>query len=162
MRSSACDTLIRLCVRHVLCWLRAPLPPARWRTWPRRSSTFVGDAGIDDFLAALFPVPLSPLVADRIDEPLSRGKPALQSVVAPPLVCDLHDCPHAPQGCAFARFRAFTNKHREQVRVVPAVFNQVIGGAAHCVSGERSIEIPQATIAMPKAPKPPKLPMVTL
>jgi len=67
----------------------------------------------------------------------SRGKPALQSVVAPPLVCDLHDCPHAPQGRAFARFRAFTNKHREQVRVVPVVFNQVIGGAAHCVSGER-------------------------
>ena len=33
---------------------------------------FVGDAGIDDFLAAFFPIPLSPLVADRIDELLSR------------------------------------------------------------------------------------------
>src|SRR5216684_2072936 len=25
MRSSACDTLMRLCVRHVLCWLAFPL-----------------------------------------------------------------------------------------------------------------------------------------
>jgi hypothetical protein len=98
---------------------------------------FVGDAGIDDFFAAVFPVPVSPLVADLIDEPLARGKPALQSIVAPPLVCDLHDCPHAPQGCAFACFRAFTNKHGEQVRVVPVVFDQVIGGATHRVSGER-------------------------
>src|SRR5262249_49730670 len=28
MRSSACDTLTRLCVRHVLCWLAFPLVPA--------------------------------------------------------------------------------------------------------------------------------------
>src|SRR5262249_45223672 len=28
MRSSACDTLIRLCVRHVLCWFAFPLVPA--------------------------------------------------------------------------------------------------------------------------------------
>src|SRR5215467_67766 len=28
MCSSACDTLTRLCVRHVLCWLAFPLVPA--------------------------------------------------------------------------------------------------------------------------------------
>src|SRR6266403_5123820 len=28
MRSSACDTLMRLCVRHVLCWLAFPLVSA--------------------------------------------------------------------------------------------------------------------------------------
>src|SRR5207302_6790240 len=28
MRSNACDTLIRLCARHVLCWLAFPLVPA--------------------------------------------------------------------------------------------------------------------------------------
>src|SRR5213076_3459534 len=28
MRSGACDTLIRLCARHVLCWLAFPLVPA--------------------------------------------------------------------------------------------------------------------------------------
>ena len=28
MRSSACDTLTRLCVRHVLCWSTFPLVPA--------------------------------------------------------------------------------------------------------------------------------------
>ena len=28
MRSSACDTLTRLCVRHVLCWSAFPLVPA--------------------------------------------------------------------------------------------------------------------------------------
>src|SRR6516164_4263233 len=28
MRSSVCDTLIRLCVRHVLCWFAFPLVPA--------------------------------------------------------------------------------------------------------------------------------------
>src|SRR5438093_4183996 len=28
MRSSACDTLIRFCARHVLCWLAFPLVPA--------------------------------------------------------------------------------------------------------------------------------------
>ena len=28
MRSSACDTLIRLCVRPVLCWFAFPLVPA--------------------------------------------------------------------------------------------------------------------------------------
>src|SRR5881227_1069954 len=28
MRSSACDTLTRLCVRRVLCWLAFPLAPA--------------------------------------------------------------------------------------------------------------------------------------
>src|SRR5438094_10414521 len=28
MRSSACDTLIRLCARHVLCWPAFPLVPA--------------------------------------------------------------------------------------------------------------------------------------
>jgi hypothetical protein len=28
MRSSACDTLIRLCVRHVLCWSAFPLVSA--------------------------------------------------------------------------------------------------------------------------------------
>jgi hypothetical protein len=28
MRSSACDTLARLCVRHVLCWPAFPLVPA--------------------------------------------------------------------------------------------------------------------------------------
>src|SRR5262245_17875598 len=27
MRSSACDTLIRLCARHVLCWPAFPLSP---------------------------------------------------------------------------------------------------------------------------------------
>src|SRR5580692_2078014 len=28
MRSSACDTLTRLCARHVLCWSAFPLVPA--------------------------------------------------------------------------------------------------------------------------------------
>src|SRR3954466_15342938 len=34
MRSSACDTLARLCVRYVLCWSAFPLVPALRSTAP--------------------------------------------------------------------------------------------------------------------------------
>ena len=44
MRSSACDTLIRLCVRHVLCWSAFPLVPALRSTGSAadRSALFAG------------------------------------------------------------------------------------------------------------------------
>ena len=40
MRSSACDTLTRLCARHVLCWPAFPLVPALGST----GSAAVGSA----------------------------------------------------------------------------------------------------------------------
>jgi hypothetical protein len=44
MRSSACDTLTRLCARHVLCWPAFPLVPALGSTGSAadRSALFVG------------------------------------------------------------------------------------------------------------------------
>ena len=44
MRSSACDTLIRLCVRCVLCWSAFPLVPALRSTGSAadRSALFAG------------------------------------------------------------------------------------------------------------------------
>ena len=42
MRSSACDTLIRFCARHVLCWSAFPLVPA------------LGSTGSAAFAPALF------------------------------------------------------------------------------------------------------------
>src|SRR5437660_9441039 len=49
MRSSACDTLIRFCARHVLCWPAFPLVPALRS--PGSAATFPADASAVDFFA---------------------------------------------------------------------------------------------------------------
>src|SRR5947209_2498848 len=41
MRSSACDTLVRLCVRRVLCWSAFPLVPALGSTNSAADRRFV-------------------------------------------------------------------------------------------------------------------------
>ena len=49
MCSSACDTLTRLCVRHVLCWLAFPLVPALGSTGSAAdcSALFAGFAAVE-------------------------------------------------------------------------------------------------------------------
>src|SRR5437763_10895557 len=49
MRSSVCDTLIRFCARHVLCWPAFPLVPALRSTGS--AATFPADASAVDFFA---------------------------------------------------------------------------------------------------------------
>src|SRR6266516_6654324 len=49
MRSSACDTLIRFCARHVLCWSAFPLVPALRSTGS--AATSPADASAVDFFA---------------------------------------------------------------------------------------------------------------
>src|SRR2546423_15432322 len=49
MRSSACDTLIRFCAQHVLCWPAFPLVPALRS--PGSAATFPADASAVDFFA---------------------------------------------------------------------------------------------------------------
>src|SRR5947207_6216392 len=64
MRSSACDTLIRFCARHVLCWPAFPLVPALRS--PGSAATFPADASAVDFFSvfagftATMAVPTSP------------------------------------------------------------------------------------------------------
>src|SRR6516165_774654 len=49
MRSSACDTFARRCVRHVLCWLAFPLVPALGSTGSAADSSalFAGFAAVE-------------------------------------------------------------------------------------------------------------------
>src|ERR1700755_153369 len=49
MCSNACDTLTRLCVRHVLCWLAFPLVPALGSTGSAAdcSALFAGFAAVE-------------------------------------------------------------------------------------------------------------------
>ena len=66
-RSSACDTLSRLCVRCVLCWLAFPLAPALGST----GSAAVGTALFVGFLATMADRP-----GARATSPLAAGSRA--------------------------------------------------------------------------------------
>src|SRR4051812_38182324 len=73
MRSSACDTLTRLCVRHVLCWSAFPLVPALGSP----GSAAVG-AAVDCSIAgsALFAGFTATMAGSDFAEPIDKGREA--------------------------------------------------------------------------------------